>query len=54
MSAALSCAVCERGIAPHPDVDRSGTVLCAACAAAPQLVAAFREGRARLAAEVGP
>ncbi len=32
----------------------SGTVLCARCAAVPVLVAAYREGRARLAEFVDP
>ena len=46
MTAALACGVCERPIAAPPGT--TGTVLCPLCAAEPVLVAAFREGRARL------
>jgi hypothetical protein len=46
MTAALSCGVCERPINAPPGT--TGTVLCPLCAAEPVLVAAFREGRARL------
>ena len=41
------CAVCERPIVSAP-AGAAGTVLCQLCAQSPQLVAAYREGRARL------
>ena len=47
MTAALACGVCERPINAPPGT--TGTVLCPLCAAEPVLVAAFKEGRARLA-----
>ena len=47
MSALLSCGVCERPVNAPPGT--TGTVLCRDCASFPVLVAAFREGRARLA-----
>jgi hypothetical protein len=43
---ALACGVCERPVAAPPGT--TGTVLCRECASFPVLVAAFREGRARL------
>jgi hypothetical protein len=43
----LFCGVCERPIRAAPGT--VGVVLCSECAAYPVLVAAFREGRARLA-----
>lgn len=43
-----SCGICEHAINAAPPV-ASGTVLCAQCAASQVLVAAYREGRARLA-----
>jgi len=46
MTAALSCGVCERPVNAPPGT--TGTVLCRDCASFPVLVAAFREGRARL------
>ena len=46
----LYCAVCERPIGGAP-AGACGVFLCPACAAKPTLLAAFREGRARLAGE---
>lgn len=43
----LCCSICERPIRAAPGT--VGVVLCTECAAHPVLVAAFREGRARLA-----
>jgi hypothetical protein len=45
----LSCGVCERPVNASPGTDTTGTVLCRDCASFPVLVAAFKEGRARLA-----
>ena len=52
---ALYCAICERAVLPaalgeDPPPDTL-VFLCGRCAANPVLVAAFREGRARLAGE---
>ena len=47
----LWCAVCEREIRGGPPPGTGGVLLCPACAAKPVLLAAFREGRARLAEE---
>ena len=41
----LSCGVCERPIGVRDNVD---VALCIGCAQHPVLVAAFKEGRARL------
>jgi len=46
MTAALACGVCERPVNAPPGT--TGTVLCRECASFPVLVAAFKEGRARL------
>jgi uncharacterized Zn finger protein (UPF0148 family) len=46
MTATLACGVCERPI--NAPSGTTGTVLCPLCAAEPVLVAAFKEGRARL------
>ena len=48
------CSVCERWIREDAREDIRGVgwvFLCSACAAKPTLLAAFREGRARLAGE---
>jgi len=42
---AVPCGVCERPIAAPPSVE---VALCRDCAQHPALVAAFREGRARM------
>jgi hypothetical protein len=44
------CEICERNINAAPGT--SGVVLCLECASLPVLVAAFREGRVRLANEL--
>ncbi len=59
ISTILSCAICERSIDAAPGTDVSGTLLCHKCSSVPVLVAAYREGRARLraaadAGEVAP
>jgi len=41
----ISCGVCERPIGVRDNVD---VALCIGCAQHPMLVAAFREGRARM------
>jgi hypothetical protein len=41
-----TCGICERVLATAPP-EHATAVLCALCAAVPQLVAAYREGRAR-------
>ncbi len=46
----LSCGLCGCSIDAAPDTDISGTLLCQRCSAVPVLVAAYREGRARLRA----
>jgi len=45
-----ACALCERTIVVRPDPEARAW-LCSECSSHPVLVAAFREGRARLAAE---
>jgi hypothetical protein len=44
----VACALCERPLLVRPD-PAARAWLCANCSAHPQLVAAFTEGRARLA-----
>jgi len=45
---ATSCAICERPLLVRPEAT-AGAWLCADCGSHAQLVAAFREGRARRA-----